>query len=298
MRKLLFKVIRYSGLPFLFREIIQKKRVTILLFHDINEKTAKQAFSYLSKQYNIISLEEFVRFCKKQNNGSLPAKGLIITFDDGFTGNYELLPLVKEHNIPITIFLCAGIINTKRHYWFSYKHPDISASKLKQVSNVERLKLLNRAGFHPQKEFSTPQALTKTQISEMEEVVNFQAHTTFHPCLPTCNDEEARAEIIGAKEILERDFNININAIAYPNGDYSDRDIELCKEAGYQCGLTVDYGFNTIHTDPFKLKRLSVNDTDNLDELIVKASGVWAFLKTRNGKKQAYGWAEVLQMEN
>ena len=79
-------------------------------------------------------------------------------------------------------------------------------------------------------------------------------------------------------------------AIAYPNGDYSERDIELVKSAGYRCGVTVDYGFNTVKTDLFRLKRLSVNDTGNIDELAVKASGVWAFIKTRNGRKQGYGW--------
>jgi hypothetical protein len=83
---------------------------------------------------------------------------------------------------------------------------------------------------------------------------------------------------------------LKINAIAYPNGDYSDRDITLAKEAGYSCGVTVDFGYNTLDTDLFSLKRLSVNDTSNLDELAVKASGVWQFFKTKNGKKQGYGW--------
>ncbi len=98
--------------------------------------------------------------------------------------------------------------------------------------------------------------------------------------------------MITAKQMLETEYKLPINAIAYPNGDYSDRDIAISKEAGYTCGITVDFGYNTIHTDLFRLKRLSVNDTGNLDELAVKASGVWAFFKTRNGRKQGFGWQE------
>jgi hypothetical protein len=57
----------------------------------------------------------------------------------------------------------------------------------------------------------------------------------------------------------------------------------------------VDYGFNTVNTDPFKLKRISVNDTDDLNELIVKASGVWAFIKTQNGRKQEFGYTKTTE---
>ena len=88
---------------------------------------------------------------------------------------------------------------------------------------------------------------------------------------------------------LEKDFDLIINAIAYPNGDYSNRDIKLVKKAGYKCGLTVDFGYTSKNTDLFRLKRLSINDSIDLKEIIVKASGLWAFFKTRNGKRQAYG---------
>lgn len=131
----------------------------------------------------------------------------------------------------------------------------------------------------------------------MKHYVNFQSHTLFHPILPKCNNDEARVEICNSKEILEREYMLEINAISYPNGDYSERDILLAKEAGYKCGITVDFGFNSIKTDVFRLKRLSVNDTSNLDELIVKASGVWSFLKRKNGYKQEFGLTNNMNME-
>ncbi len=80
-----------------------------------------------------------------------------------------------------------------------------------------------------------------------------------------------------------------INTISYPNGDYSKRDIELAKKAGYECGITVDFGFNNNKPDLFRLKRISVNDTSDINELIVKSTGVWGFFKTFNGLKQSYG---------
>ncbi len=277
LNKILFKILRYSGLPWLFRTFIQRDKFTILLFHDISPEVARQTFQFLKQRYHLIGIEAYLK--ARQNGESLPSKAMILTFDDGHLGNYRLLSIIREFNLPISIYLCAGIVDTKRHYWFTKKHAVYSGDELKRIPNREKLALLEEVGFMPEKEFSEPQAMSKAQIEEMKPYVNFQAHTLFHPILPQCDHEEAIAEIITAKATLEKEFGLTINAIAYPNGDYSERDIQLAKKAGYQCGITVDYGFNNLQTDPFRLKRLSVNDTSNLDELSVKSSGVWGFFK-------------------
>jgi peptidoglycan/xylan/chitin deacetylase (PgdA/CDA1 family) len=285
MNKFLFILLRISGLPFLFRELIQRKKVTILLLHDASVEAAEQTFSYLSKKYNIIDLNEFIDAIDKRDKTRIPKKALILTFDDGYIRNYEMLPIIKKYNVPVTIFLCASIISSNRHFWFKYKHQSISTERLKHLPNKERLNILSKVGFEQDKEFDKPQALQRSHIYEMKNSVNIQSHTLFHPILPKCDYVEAREEIFHSKEILEKDYKLEINAISYPNGDYSERDILLAKEAGYKCGITVDFGFNSIKTNAFKLKRLSVNDTANLNELVVKASGVWWFLKRGFGLK-------------
>jgi len=277
---------RLLGLPLFFREVVQRNKVTLLLFHDLSKHSAENIFTYLSKKYNIISLNEFIEANKKQNKKSIPKKALIITFDDGHIGNYNLLSEIKAQKKPITIFLCASIINTNRHFWFKFKNKNILVSKLKNKSNQERIQILKKYGFEETKEFKEPQALSKQQIEEMKPYVNFQSHTLFHPILPKCTDSEAKNEISNSKIILQTEFGLNINAIAFPNGDYSTRDIEICKKAGYSCAITVDLGYNTINTDLFRIKRLSANDTNDLNELIVKSSGVWAFLKPRRFRKR------------
>jgi peptidoglycan/xylan/chitin deacetylase (PgdA/CDA1 family) len=295
MKKLLFKLIRYSGLPFIFSSIIQRNKVTILLFHDIDPKYAKKIFTYLSKNYNIIDLNYFIDAYYGEIKNELPEKSLIITFDDGHSRNYELLPILKELKIPITIFLCSSIVNTKRQFWFKFKNKSLSVKTLKSKSNIERLKELRRDGFEQHLEFESPQALDLNQINEMRTYVNFQSHTMFHPILPKCTLKESDLELSSSKAELELMLDKNINTISYPNGDYSEREIALARKCGYKCGITVDYGFNSLNSDIFKLKRISVNDTINLDELIVKATGVWAFIKTLNGKVQGYGYTKIVE---
>lgn len=279
MKNIILKILRYSGLPILFREIIQRNRITILLFHDISPETAEFTFQFLQKKYRLIDLNDLLNAIDYKDLISLPKKALIITFDDGHIGNYKLFPLINKHKIPVSIFLCAAIINTNRNFWFAYKPSEEKKGELKKIINSERLAILNKFGYNQEEEHETPQALTKSQIMEMKEHINFQSHTLFHPILTQCNYEDAKKEIIDSKILLENEYDLKINAISYPNGDYSNREIEIAKEGGYSCGVTVDYGFNSIETDVYKLKRISVKDTFSLDELIVRSSGVWGFLK-------------------
>ncbi len=295
-----FKILRFSGLPFLFRELVQRHRVTILLFHDISPETATRTFDYLSSNYHLLDLRTFVRACQTQDNASvsrqvLPPKSLIVTFDDGCIRNHELLPLLQARKIPVTIFLCAGIIGTKRHFWFKHKTALHRSFQLLKISDAGRRRLLRASGFTRRKEYDQPHTLTLSQIEEMKPWVDFQSHTLFHPCLPRCGLSQARVEIAQSREVLRRQCGLEVNALAYPHGNYSDRDIRLCEQAGYDCGLTVDPGFNTVKTNRYRLKRLPVNDTDDLNELIVKASGLWELLKRLAGKNREYGWTSEVE---
>ncbi len=278
MNNVFFKLMRYSGLPFLFRELVQKPKMTILMFHDLEADKAVPVFSWLKKHYHIISLQDYLKIVHQ--GGRIPQKALIITFDDGHAKNYDLLPALKQLQIPITIFLCSDIVGTRRHFWFKHtKEVKANHEHLKKMSNSQRLKAMKALGYEQTREYDDTQALTREQIEEMRSYVDFQSHTCFHPCLPQCDETTAWDEIHFSKKHLEQDYGLEINTISYPNGDYSDRDIRLAKETGYTCGITVDYGFNDLQTDLFRLKRISVNDARSLDELIVKSSGCFAFLK-------------------
>ncbi len=286
MNAIIFKILRYSGLPWLLRNFIQSNKVTILMFHEFDKETAEQTFSFLHKNYNIIDLNDFIDAIKNNDKTKIPKKALIITFDDGLLQNYEMLPVIKKYKTPLTLFLCSSIINTNRHFW--YKHHGLSKplAYYKTLPNQKRLSELAKDGFIQDKEYAEPHAMSKNQIIEMSKFVNMQAHTQFHPCLPMCEDETAKKEIVESKHFLEKEYGLEINAIAFPNGDYSERDIILAKNAGYTCAITVDGGYNTINSDIYRLKRFSTNDTSNLNELIVKSSGLWYFLKSLAGKKQ------------
>ncbi len=293
MSNIIYKALRYSGAAWLWRETVQRGKVTILLFHDMEADDAERNFTYLKLHYNIISLQEYLQAV--QTKSKLPRKALVITFDDGHASNYALLSVLQRLEIPITIFLCSEIVGTQRHFWFRHSEemkPQVEP--LKRLTNQERLRRLQTYGFGQETEYNDRQALNDKEIKDMTSVVDFQSHTCFHPILPQCNETEARHEIIDSKHHLEKRYELKINTLSYPNGDYSMRDIQMAQEAEYTCGITVDSGYNSLRSDLFRLKRFSVNDAHTTEELMVKACGLYALIKHKL-HKPSYGFKPSLQ---
>ena len=284
-----FILMRYTLAPFFIREIIQRRKVTIILYHNHDPLVADIHFTLLRRKYNIISLKDFINVKKSGGTKKLPPKSLIITFDDGRKTDYKLLPVFKKHGITPTIFLCSGIVGTNRHFWFIDSHGRLDNGHLKTLPDTERLRVLKEIGFQEEKEFDVRQALSMDEIDEMKESVDFQSHTMFHPCLPRCTMERARHEIRDSRQEIMEKYGINVFALSYPNGDYSSNVIRVAKQTGYECGITVDLGFNDQSTDLFRLKRICLRGNEGTSELLVRVTGLWDRLK-RIIDPQSYGY--------
>lgn len=268
---------------------MQKGRVTILTFHDPDPAAAEPVFAFLSAHYDVISLRRYVEACERGDARALPPRPVIVTFDDGHRRNFELLPILERHSIPATLFVCSSIVGTNRRFWFLENHPDVSNEEFKRMPTGERLERLAEIGFQPEREYPEPQALDRAQMKAMGSVVDLQSHTMFHPCLNQCTDEEALREVIQSKVSLQEDHQLDVWALAYPCGFYTERILAMVRDAGYRCGLTVESGFNTIHSDLFRLKRIDTNDATRMDEFIVRSSGLWDVLKGWRGRKSEDG---------
>ena len=281
LRQFLFFILRLTFLPFLIRKTVQKKYVTIIVYHDIEANRYEKHLKYLLEYFNIISLEHYIKIRLKNEFESLPRNPAIVVFDDGHMNNYKLLPIIKKYNIPITIFLTAGLVGSSHHFWIK-EVKDLSTKKfLKETSDYKRLQLLkNRYNFYDNKEYSHRQALSFDEINEMSKYVDFQSHTVTHPCLTQCTDKKSYQEIFQSKKQLESILGKPVDCIAFPNGDYGEREILYAKKAGYSCALTMDWGFNSGYTDLFRLKRNSAADNSSLSEFSVKISGLWWAIKS------------------
>ncbi len=254
------------GIPLFIREWVCRNRVAILMYHDVPPDIFAKHIAYLSRHFKIISLDTLVSAIYKKDFSEIPPKSVVITIDDGHAGNIALLPIIKQSKIRPTIYVCTQIINTYRHFWFKIAGQSKKEKEhLKKLPNAERLTLLkDSASFELEKEHQDRQALNTDEMKEMMQNVDFQPHTQFHPILPQCAETECKQEILGSKTDLEKFLGIECQHFSYPNGDYTEREIEIVKAGGFRSARTTDIGWNRVNTPLYQLKTIPISDDAEL----------------------------------
>lgn len=266
LKTLMAIFISLSGMPFLIREWVCRHQVAILLYHDPKPTIFTKHIAYLSRHYTMISLDTLVSAIHRQDFSQIPPKSVVVTIDDGHTGNIALLPIFKQYRIRPTLYVCTQIIDTHRHFWFRVAgHSKAEKERLKRLPNVERLAHLKRTtDFEPEKMYPDRQALNIVEMQEMAEHVDFQPHTRFHPILPRCTETACRQEILESKTDLETLLGSVCAHFSYPNGDYTEREVEIVKTGGFRSARTTDIGWNTLDTPLYRLKAIPITDDAGL----------------------------------
>ncbi|TAJ12111.1 polysaccharide deacetylase family protein [Marinilabiliaceae bacterium JC017] len=273
-------VIRYIGLAAFFRLFLARNAVSIITYHKPDRDVFEAHLNYLSAKYNLIAISELIDAVKLNNFNKIPRYAMVITLDDGWKENYELLPVIQKYQFKPTVFLTSHLINTKRHFWWTTCN-EIEKQSLKRKSNSEKLLFLKeKYHFYLEKEFEGErQTLNKSEIKEMSSYVEYGFHTCYHPILTQCNSEEKRKEIIEGKVELERMLGIEIQSFAYPNGDYDDECIDILKECGMKIARSTDAGWNGKSLHPFKLKITGVSDNASMNKFVAELTGIPMFFQ-------------------
>lgn len=272
--------IRYSGILFIILNLYARHKVTLIVYHNPKPEILDEHLRYLSKRYRYITLDKLVDAIYSRQWNNIPPKSMVVTLDDGHRDNYKLLEVFRKHKVTPTVYLSSRLMDTKRHFWFMEK--EIDPRKYKRLVNSERLQLLNNEiGYSPTMEFPDHerQALNKDEMMSMKNFVSFQSHSASHPILTTCTYDECKEEIFQSKIDVETMIGKECKHFAYPNGDYSEREIELLKEAGYRSGRTVDLGWNDLDTDPFMLKTSGISDNASINWVAAQLSGVPIYIQ-------------------
>jgi peptidoglycan/xylan/chitin deacetylase (PgdA/CDA1 family) len=94
--------------------------IPVLNYHSIGKQPGNslildpdkfaQQMDYLEEhQFTPLSLSEFILILEQKK--AAPPKPVLLTFDDGYTDNYELaMPILKKHGYPATLFMSPGAV--------------------------------------------------------------------------------------------------------------------------------------------------------------------------------------------
>lgn len=273
----------FNALAGITRCLLQRRRVTILVYHNIPEPLFEEHVKRLAGIYSFISFSTYIEY-KEGRLEKLPSYPLIITFDDGYKENHKLLPIFKRYGIHPSIYLCTHPLDSNRIVWSSSVKGSANVKSLLEQSFEKAMAEVEKQGFGVNKEIEGRTFLDRAEIEEMRQWVDFQSHTANHANLAMASRKTVANELLDSKKKLEA-MGIRVNTICYPFGNYSKTVIELAKEAGYRYGVTVEPFYNTVKTHPFKIRRLSMNNV-NPRLVRLRASGLYSFLKEFMGQRK------------
>ena len=276
-REQLDACIRWSGLAWLIRQTVARRRVGVLMYHDPGPEEFDAHLSYLARRYRFISLDKLVEALRRRDFSSLPHRSLVITIDDGHRGNARLVEVLRRHGVRPTIYLTTGVVGTDKPFWFtSFDYAE--RERLKRLPNEQRL-----AALATLQSPTDPQALAPDDLQALMPLVDFGAHTRSHPSLTTCSDAECWEEIAQSKADVEQLTGRPCRHFSYPNGDYSFREANIARACGFSSARTADPGWNGPTTDPYRIRILSGPDRASLTRLIADLSGAWLLVATLRG---------------
>lgn len=180
--------------------------------------------------YTVISLRQLVNY-RLGKGLPLPPKSVVIVADDGHKSIYtDMLPLIRKYRVPVTLFIYPSAIS------------------------------------------NAPYAMTWEQLREIKKTGLFeiQSHTYWHPDFRKEKKRLSSVEYIKfvemqlkkSKDKLEKEFDIEVNMLAWPFGICDDWLISKATEAGYVASFTIERHHVSNSDSIMKLPRYLLQNAD------------------------------------
>jgi peptidoglycan/xylan/chitin deacetylase (PgdA/CDA1 family) len=250
---------------------------------------------YLAESYNPITAE--VAVAALANDGGLPPRSVLVTFDDAYRDFIEYAwPVLQQTGVPAILFAPTDFLSHGRPFWWDRLYGAFShtccelltledgvswpladaAQRRRALSEVKahliglehraamRLvdRICARLGESPDDGHGLPQ-LTWEEVERLHADGLYVApHTRNHPILSRVSQREARDEIVGSQADLASHLGYVSPLFAYPCGRQRDMCRELgpiLREAGIRAAVTTVGGHNRLgRVDALRLRRMGV----------------------------------------
>lgn len=255
--------------------------IPILLYHSISDEASpdfrrwvvdpgrftEQVTLLAEGGYRAITVSEYVRCLLGE--GELPAKPVVITFDDGFADfRTTALPILREFGLQSTLYLTTGYL-------------DGTSGWLASAGEASRPML----------------GWSDVVVIAAGGDVEIGLHGHSHRQLDALRLRDAVEDIGRGKNVLEARLGVGIRTLAYPHG-YSSRALRREVEAmGFTSACGVKHALSSMRDDRFALARLIVaDDVDRVGlERLLEGHGLRTAPRTVTVPAWGWRWCRRIQ---
>src|ERR1051325_6524201 len=224
-------------------------KLTILMYHKVAEPTAhtRHRANYVRPKqfeaqmnalsewgYTSIPFDQWLD--NRRARAVLPAKPVIITFDDGYRCfESTAWPILRARGMHAMVFLVAGQIGGT-NAWDSDEVQE-------PLLDADRILALQRDG------------------------VRFGSHGYSHVPLARVPPDHAFGEMVRSRTALEELLGRPVDVLSYPYSNQSAAVRTLAARAGYRACVRGKGRMNFAHTDLFGLRRIKFDSTMSLADV-------------------------------
>lgn len=215
--------------------------VPVLLYHRITtadspsrEVTRPELFrahmKWLKDEgYTTLSVKQLTNYMS--GNAQIPAKPIVVTFDDGWKDNLEAVKILEEYQQKATFYIISGFFANKKY-----------------LSEEDVVKIADNANFEIGSHTHTHFIAWESKIQSLD----------------LCT---VAVEMAASKRILERLIRKPVQSIAWPYGHHSDEAVKVASQLGYTSTMMVNRdSFNRPGNSALHTRRLNIDGTCTLFE--------------------------------
>lgn len=303
IRSLAYRASAFLGLDRLARACLAR-RLLVLCYHgvcgeapDVRDPDGlhvpvslfRQQLEFLVRHYRPVSLEQ-VR-AAYLGGAELPPTALLLTFDDGYRNVLRhALPVLRSMDVPSVVFPVAGAVAAATWLWTS----DLEWQRAGAPGFGELRRFVKRLPAKQRRLWlaaelvdERPRPACDYSLAGWDELteaagaglVAIGSHGLHHEPLTTCDEEDLREELERSRLMLCERLNVDVDAVAYPNGDCSPSVAAAARQAGYKLGFTTVARHARRDDDPLQLPRILVGRSDQPSVLGSRLSGWQEWLR-------------------
>jgi peptidoglycan/xylan/chitin deacetylase (PgdA/CDA1 family) len=242
-KKKLAKILEIIGFNdsalFIFNKIYKNNYIRVINYHETyldNRSNFENHIIWYKSKFENCALEKLTKFLNRQYEFK-EKPGLIITFDDGYIGNYfNAYPLLKKYGFTGYFYVSTGLIGNKNY---------MDDNMLKDL-----IKNNHVIGCHTY---------------------------THHRMGINDKDEILKKEIVDSKLDLEKLLIIPVDIFCWVGGEegtYTEKAAEYIRKAGYKFSMMTNSKPVIQNSDRLQINRTNVNDDWELSLIKFQLSGL------------------------
>lgn len=268
----------FGGKTLALNNIDKNKLITSFYFHNPPSKLFNQLLNWLIKHdFNFVSADEL--FMILSGEKQCPKRAIFISFDDARKELIQnVIPIISEKNIPITIFTPVNSI-IKGTFWWSYLNENKNLIRniveFHKLSNKKKLELVSvfEKKNRPRDAFS----IEELKEASRNPLITIGGHTMNHFSTVKSTDEELYNELNESKIILEQWTGKKIKYFAYPHGFFNGTEYKILNLLNYKMSFTTvsNYISQNSSSNLHYLPRFSCFDKGTYLENICRLLGIW-----------------------